>query len=73
MFKPKVVGVEKYTFYIYDRWGSLIFKTNDPESGWDGTFKGKKCPLDVYVWKCDFTNIVSQLKESRIGHVTLVR
>ena len=72
VFKPKIIGAESYTFMIFDRWGSLIYKTNDTEAGWDGTFKGKRCQIDVYVWKCDFKNIVSGSKESHVGHVTLL-
>ncbi|MBC7695602.1 MAG: PKD domain-containing protein [Burkholderiales bacterium] len=73
VFKPLVIGVENYTFMIFNRWGELIYKTNDTEAGWNGTYKGASSPLDVYVWKCEFRNIVSKENESRVGHVTLVR
>jgi gliding motility-associated-like protein len=73
VFKPIVIGVEDYTFMIFNRWGELIFKTNDTEAGWNGTYKDAPSPMDVYVWKCEFKNIVSKENESRIGHVTLVR
>ena len=73
IFKPIVIGVEDYTFLIFNRWGQQIFKTNDPNAGWNGTFKNQPCTDDVYVWKCEFLNIVSKSTESRVGHVTLVR
>lgn len=73
VFKPIVFGVEDYTFMIFNRWGELIYKTNDTEAGWNGSFKGAASPMDVYVWKCEFKNIVSKENESRVGHVTLVR
>ena len=73
VFKPIVIGVEDYTFMIFNRWGQLIYKTNDTEAGWNGTFKNQPCTDDVYVWKCEFKNIVSQEEESHVGHVTLVR
>jgi gliding motility-associated-like protein len=73
VFKPIVFGVEDYTFMVFNRWGELIYKTNDTEEGWNGTFKGAPSPLDVYIWKCEFKNIVSKENESRVGHVTLVR
>ncbi len=73
VFKPIVIGVENYTFMIFNRWGEMIYKTNDTEAGWNGSFKGAASPMDVYVWKCEFRNIVSKENESRVGHVTLVR
>lgn len=73
IFKPKVIGVTDYVFMIFNRWGDQIYKTNDTEAGWNGTFKGKPSPIDVYVWKCEFKNVVSNEYESHIGHVTIVR
>jgi gliding motility-associated-like protein len=73
IFKPIAIGVENYTFMIFDRWGEMIYKTNDTEAGWNGTYRNKPCTDDVYIWKCEFKNIVSRLNESHVGHVTLVR
>lgn len=73
VFKPIVFGVINYTFMIFDRWGELIYTTSDTDSGWNGAYKNKPCTDDVYVWKCEFKNIVSQQFESHVGHVTLVR
>jgi gliding motility-associated-like protein len=73
IFKPKVYGVEDYTFMVFNRWGQQIYETNDINAGWDGIYKNAKSPQDVYVWKCEFKNKVSQLYESHIGHVTLIR
>lgn len=73
VFKPIVFGVTNYTFMVFDRWGELIYTTVDSDMGWNGTYKNKPCTDDVYVWKCEFKNIVSHQFESHIGHVTLVR
>lgn len=51
IFKPKGVNVNSYKLLIFDRWGELIFNTNDIDTGWDGTFKGKKCPNGIYNYK----------------------
>ncbi len=42
-------------FRIYDRWGELVFERretelNNPEKGWDGTFRGKAMNSNVFVW-----------------------
>lgn len=73
IFKPSVIGVEEYEFLIYDRWGERIFKTNDISVGWDGTFQGKLCETDVYIWLVDFKNVVSLRREQHAGSVTLLR
>ncbi len=43
------------TFQIFDRWGELLyqnggFQLNDPNAGWDGTFRGEPVNPGVYVW-----------------------
>lgn len=41
-----------FEMYIYDRWGELLFKTDEIgfKGGWDGAFKGAKCQPGAYVW-----------------------
>ena len=34
VFKPIVIGVENYTFMIFDRWGERIFYSDDIYEGW---------------------------------------
>jgi gliding motility-associated-like protein len=40
----------RYNLQVYDRWGEMVFETNDLDTGWDGKFHGGKCPPDTYVW-----------------------
>ena len=39
-----------FSMNIYNRWGELLFETNDLSRGWDGTQNGKYCPPDTYTW-----------------------
>ena len=73
VFKPVVFGVEEYEFMIFNRWGELIFETSEPKEGWDGTYKGRKCQQDIYVWKARYTDIIEGKEYLHIGHVTLLR
>ena len=43
-------AVNNLDLSIYNRWGELVFYTKDPGYCWDGTFKGKKQPIGVYVY-----------------------
>ena len=40
----------KYDFRIYNTWGELVFRSENPETGWDGKFKGVTCPEGVYIY-----------------------
>lgn len=40
--------VTDYEFRIYNRWGEVIFVSNNPEQKWDGTYKGVAYPSMLY-------------------------
>jgi len=71
VFKPVGICIYHYTMYIFDRWGSLIFRTTDSQS-WDGTVNGRKVQEDTYVYELLVTT--TDLKQRTfIGNVTVVR
>lgn len=39
-----------YHLMIFDRWGELIFETDDLSDTWDGTYKGSAVQVDVYAY-----------------------
>jgi gliding motility-associated-like protein len=75
MFIPVLTGHgdDKYLFSIYNRWGELIFETQDPTVGWDGTMPGTLAQDGVYVWRLRVNAIVGAEIQEFTGHVTLVR
>lgn len=42
--------IMRYEISIYNRWGALMFKSNDPKIGWDGIYNGKMTPPDQYIY-----------------------
>jgi gliding motility-associated-like protein len=44
-------GVSEFHMTVFDRWGELLFETHSNTVGWDGYYKGKLCPQDVYIYK----------------------
>ena len=58
-----------YEFLVFDRWGELLFQTNNPKQYWDGL--GYK--TDVYVWKVSIQSIDQTRIHTMHGHVTLVK
>ena len=62
--------VEKVDMKIYNRWGGLVFETEDPDLNWDGTHMESKTkvPSGVYYYVCD----VYSHRLHGIDHYTLV-
>ena len=57
---------------IFNRWGELIFVSNDVNRGWDGYYLGKLSPQDVYVYKVE-VEYLNGKKETKTGNFTLFR
>ncbi|MFN0013982.1 MAG: T9SS type B sorting domain-containing protein [Saprospiraceae bacterium] len=58
---------------IYNRWGGLVFESNDTNASWDGTFKGERVPSDVYVYKVVWRRGDGALQPVAVGDVTVLR
>ena len=63
-----------YNLWVFDRWGNNIFKTQDPNQGWDGRVnsRGSVVQEDVYVWKVQLNDIFGK-QHQYTGTVTLVK
>ncbi len=62
---------QHYLFQVFDRWGTKVFETTDPNSAWDGTIRGKSGASGVYVYFLELTDFNNKLVKQN-GHVTLV-
>jgi PKD repeat protein len=52
VFRPFFENVIEYKLQIFNRWGVLIYESNDLHKGWDGYFgDGNLAVQGVYVWK----------------------
>jgi gliding motility-associated-like protein len=71
---PSGVDYSTFNLIIYDRWGELIYQTNDVTVSWTGA-KNNSGPIlkqDVYVYKITFQDEEKKHYE-KIGHVSLLR
>ncbi|TAD98235.1 MAG: gliding motility-associated C-terminal domain-containing protein [Bacteroidetes bacterium] len=48
VFQIKHENLVSYEIQIYNRWGILVFFSQDPEQGWEGNFQGSPAAADVY-------------------------
>ena len=70
-----VSGIDIYNFelMIFNRWGQMIWQTNDPNAKWDGTYNGEILQSGMYVWKASVKDPYSDLKKEFTGHINVLK
>lgn len=72
IFRPIFQGSPRYfRFSIYNRYGQLVFDSNDASRGWDGRINNNPQAPDTFVWVCQFR--LFRKDEVRKGTVMLVK
>ena len=64
---------EDFKLYVFDRWGAIIFVTNDHHAQWDGSFRGRAVQQGIYVWKISYREAGNDEEHVIGGHVSLIR
>lgn len=72
VFLPLTEGVVEFNMLIYNRWGELLFESDNREIGWDGYYRGKLMPQDIYVYKLTM-KLTDGNTVVRVGDVNLLR
>ncbi len=68
--------MSSFSMRVFNRWGELIFESNDIQKGWDGFQNGKSCPQDTYTWIVNYQVSSSSPDAKPVtlkGTVTLIR
>ena len=55
VFSIRGVCFDRLEMWVYNRWGGLVFHTNDKAVGWNGALDGVPCPVGAYTWKADYS------------------
>jgi len=70
-------GFDPYNFSlkVFNRWGELIWESNDASAGWDGTYgsDGLKVQAGVYTWVIRYSNKETDDKKVVSGFVNVLR
>lgn len=73
LLKPILLGnVKAYQFWIYDRWGQLMYYSKDYTQGWNGTFKGSEKDSQALVWMCTY-QLEGEPVQHKKGTVVLLK
>ncbi|MEC7267684.1 MAG: PKD domain-containing protein, partial [Bacteroidota bacterium] len=60
------------SYRIYNRWGELVFESNDINLGWDGRFRGVLQEQEVYVYVVE-ARFIDNSRQVLRGNLTLIR
>ncbi|HET6252416.1 MAG TPA: gliding motility-associated C-terminal domain-containing protein [Puia sp.] len=71
--RPIAIGdLVRYEFTIYNRWGQIVFRSSDPDAGWDGRIQGHIQEPGTFVWTCRY-QFAGEEPTSAKGTFLLVR
>ncbi len=66
-------NIATISFQLYDRWGGLVFESNDPAFSWNGKTKNSQdVPEGVYIFNVKAISITNKQVE-KSGSITIVR
>lgn len=76
-FKPIFVSgldIFDYHLMIFNRWGELVFESFNADYGWPGTYgDGGIVTDEVFTWKLDFCDTMSDKRHYEVGTVTILK
>jgi gliding motility-associated-like protein len=75
-FKPVFsagIDIYQYKLLIYNRWGEIIFESNNPEVGWDGTYGGVLVNQGMYIYQISYKELTKDKRGVVNGHFNLLR
>lgn len=71
-FRVTIGSIKSIEISVFNRWGELLYRSNDPNEGWDGTYKNENCQMDVYMYLVKFTGFDDKLY-TQSGTLHLIR
>ncbi len=73
VFRPLAIGYKSITnFRVFNRWGQVLYNSQNIEQGWDGTYNGQKLDAGVYFWEITMKDRFGAMQHKK-GDVTLIR
>ena len=72
VFMVYAEGVYRINLKVFDRWGEVVFESEDQNQGWDGRYRGKPENSGVFVYEVQITYLTGSTQNFS-GSVTLLR
>ena len=71
-FKASVIGIQQLNVSIYNRWGEVVFSSNEPRFVWDGTYQGLLVNDGTYTYSINLITKSGREKQI-VGHVNVLK
>jgi len=74
VFRPLLkCPVNEFKIHIYNRWGNLVYQSDNVYQGWNGRYDYDWAPVGTYVYVVEYTAKGKLQKQTITGNVTLLR
>ena len=73
IFYVEGIDFANFSLQIYNRWGEVIWETNDAKASWDGNYNGSIVQAGSYVWKASYKALDNDDKKERTGLINVIR
>lgn len=79
VFKPVNGNLDEYSFRVYNRWGLVVFETEDPEDFWQGEYQegyGNEAyynPINVYTYEIRYSSYCNTEAKEFVGMISVIR
>ncbi|HCY46328.1 MAG TPA: hypothetical protein DHU89_06555 [Flavobacteriales bacterium] len=79
VFKPVNANLDEYSFKVYNRWGNVVFETEDTDDYWQGEQlegngnEGYYVPVGVYTYEIRYSSNCNTEAKDFIGQISVVR
>ena len=67
------IDIQQFNLQIFNRWGEVIWESNDPKGSWDGTYQGAIVPNGQYTWILETKELISDKKYTFNGYINVLR
>jgi gliding motility-associated-like protein len=64
-------NITNYTLSIFNRWGELVFKSNNPFEKWNGTINGQPNDTNNFIWHANY--MYNGISKKVKGNIMIVK
>lgn len=74
LWKPVIEGIDIYSYHlvVYNRWGEIVWESQNPEVAWNGFYLDKKVKSGTYVWSLKVRDSHTAKRHTWQGHLNVL-